>query len=180
MSVEPGHEPPERAAALEFVRTEAGFAQIVTLGRSGFPVGRTASAFLRDDWSVDLVQRRTHRRLGQLRRDARVLTTWVGSPDPGSTNNTPAVFDLGLGIPRAVFVQGDAEFLDAEATWDAYSEHHQALRRRGLTKAPDRDRAAVDTDLTGLRIRPRRIRLEGFGAGAETFTWNIATEGTAP
>mgnify|MGYP000580745422 CR=1 FL=1 len=50
-------------AALAFVHGEAGFAQVTTIDRYGFPVGRSMTAFLNDDWSVDLVQRRTHARL---------------------------------------------------------------------------------------------------------------------
>lgn len=169
---------PVLADAASFVRDQAGFAQVVTLDRHGYPVGRTASAFLRDDWSVDLVQRRTHRRLDQLRRNARALITWTGPPAADSVNDTPAVFDLGLTIPRVVFLQGEAELLDADATWNAYRTHHLALRAGGLTKAPDRDRAGSDTELAGVRIHPRRIRLEGFGAGAEAFSWNNSPEGT--
>src|SRR5690606_10817713 len=58
-----------RREVLAFLREEARFAQLYTVDRQGFPVGRTVGAPINDDWSVDLVQRRVHRRLGQLARN---------------------------------------------------------------------------------------------------------------
>lgn len=161
-----------QAQAVAFVRSEAGFAQLTTIGRRGLPVGRTMSAFLADDWSVELVQRRTHHRVGQLLRDPRVLITWVGSPAEGATNEHPHVFDLGLLVPRAVFVQGTAQPLSEQQTWDSYSTHSAALLAAGHNRAPARTRENVAAELAGLRVRPRRVRLEGFGAAAETFDWD--------
>lgn len=161
-----------QALALAFVRTEAGFAQVITIGRSGLPVGRTMSAFLADDWSVELLQRRTHHRVGQLLRDPRVLVTWVGSPAEGSTNEHPHVFDLGLLIPRAVFVQGNAEPLSEQQTWERYATHSSVLRAAGHHQAPQRSREDVADQLAGLRVQPARVRLEGFGKAAESFGWN--------
>lgn len=158
--------------AQRFVAAEAGFAQVTTLNREGFPTARTASAFLCPDWTVELVQRSVHRRLEQTRRDPRALVVWSGSPAPGSRNDSPAVFDLGLLIPRAVFVQGLASEMDEEETWTTYAAHDTRLRAQGRTRAPERDRANVAAELTGLRVRPVRVRLEGFGDGAEAFTWS--------
>jgi hypothetical protein len=167
-----------RARAQDFVRDEAGFAQLVTFGTGGQPVGRTTSAFLNDDWTVDLVQRRTHRRLDQLRLDRRALVLWSGAPAEDSVNDSPWTFDLGLQIPRVVFVRGEARPLGADETWEVYRSHTARLRAAGHTKAPTRDRADVDTSLAGLRIEPRRIRLEGFGREAEAFSWNISPRRT--
>lgn len=174
---------PERLAAAldaaqEFVRREAGFAQVTTLDSAGFPTARTVSAFVAPDWSVELVQRRGHRRLAQLRRDPRLLVTWSGAPAPDSRNDSPAVFDLGLLIPRVVFVQGHAVALDDAETWEVYARHDRALRERGLDRAPRRGPDEVAAELAGVRVRPRRIRLEGFGDGPEAFTWTPGTEPT--
>ena len=161
-----------RALARVFVHTEAGFAQVTTIGRSGLPVGRTMSAFLADDWSIELVQRRLHHRIAQLQRDSSILVTWVGSPAEDSTNEHPHVFDLGLLIPRAVFVQGHAEPLSEQQTWERYAAHSGVLRAAGHHKAPQRTRDDVAHQLVGLRVQPARVRLEGFGDGAESFDWN--------
>ncbi|HEX5407067.1 MAG TPA: hypothetical protein VFX16_32730 [Pseudonocardiaceae bacterium] len=168
------------AAAAEFVRTQAGFAQVTTLDAAGFPTARTVSAFLSGDWTVRLVQRDGHRRLGQLRRDPRLLVTWSGSPAASSVNESPAVFDLGLLIPRVVFVQGVAAEMDEAQTWATYRAHDQRLRDRGNTRAPVRDRANVAAELTGFTVRPRRVRLEGFGAGPEAFTWSCEVDSPPP
>lgn len=167
------------AAAAEFVRTEAGFAQVTTLDAAGFPTARTVSAFLSPDWTVRLVQRNAYRRLGQLRRDPRILVSWSGSPAPGSANESPAVFDLGLLIPRVVFVQGVAVELDEAQTWATYAAHDRRLREQGNTQAPERDRANVAAELTGLTVLPRRVRLEGFGVGPEAFTWSPEPDPTS-
>lgn len=163
----------ERTRALRFAREDAGFAQVLTFGSTGQLVGRTASAFLNDDWSVDTVQRATHRRVAQLERDDRALVMWNGEPASDSVNDSPWTFDLGLAIPRVVFVRGVARLLDADATWQVYHRHSERLRAAGHTKAPIRDRGDIDENFAGVRIEPRWIRLEGFGRGAESFTWTI-------
>jgi uncharacterized pyridoxamine 5'-phosphate oxidase family protein len=164
------------ADAAEFVRTEAGFAQVTTLDAAGFPTARTATAFLSADWTVTLVQRNAHRRLDQLRRNPRILVSWSGPPSASSKNESPAVFDLDLRIPRVVFVQGVAVEMAEDQTWATYAAHDQRLRDEGNGRAPQRDRANVAAELTGFTVLPRRVRLEGFGAGPEPFTWCPETE----
>ena len=159
---------PEVVSAQAFVRDEAGFAQVVTRDGHGFPVGRTMTAFLNRDWSVELVQRRSHARLRQLDADPRVLVTWVGSAAPGASNDHPHVFDLGLLPPRAVFVRGTAVFQDDAWTVDRYLTHVGAQRARGHDKAPLRTPEQVVQDLVGVLVVPYRVRLEGFGVGAQS------------
>lgn len=159
--------------ALRWVQRDGGFAQVITLNAAGFPVTRTVGAILNDDWTVDLIQRRVHRRLDQLRRNPRLEVIWVGSPAPGSHNDHPAVFDFGRLVPRAVMVRGTAEFMDEEWTLWRYREESARLRARGFTKAPERDDADVRDQLVGVHVLPVRIRAEGFGDGAESFTWTI-------
>jgi hypothetical protein len=160
------------ADVLAFLRAEAGFAQVFTVNASGYPVGRTMGVLLGDDWSVDLVQRRVHRRLGHLLRNPRVEVVWVGSPAPGSTNDHPHVFDFGLLVPRCVFLRGDAQVMDDDWTLERYRREDAELRSRGLTKAPERTDDEVRAELVGVHIRPVQVRAEGFGRGAESFTWS--------
>lgn len=157
--------------ALRFVQEEAGFAQVVTLDVRGYPVGRSATAFLAADWSVALVHRRTHARLAQVRRDPRVLVTWVGDPAPGATNERPHVFDLGELPPRVVLVRGTAQVADDHWTEATYRRHLEAQRAAGHSRAPVRDAAAVAAELVGVRVVPYRVRLEGFGEGPQAFDW---------
>ncbi|WP_219413535.1 hypothetical protein [Pseudonocardia nigra] len=164
-------------AAMQFVLTEAGFAQVTSIDASGFPVARTMTAFLTDDWSVELVQRRSHRRLGQWRRDPHTSVTWVGSPAPGASNERPHVFDVGLLPPRLVSIRGHAEVMPPASTVRCYSEQLGRQREHGWTRAPVRTREQVLEDLVGIRIRPVRVRLEGFGTGAQSFTWDIDDAG---
>lgn len=157
--------------ALAFVSTEAGFAQVTTLDRNGYPVTRTMTAFLSDDWSVALVQRRSHERLHQWQINPRTQVSWLGSPSPKASNERPHVFDLGLLPPRFVSVRGTAEFMSDTWTVACYKEHLAQQRRHGHTKAPMRTSEQVVTDLVGVLIRPVKVRLEGFGSGAESFTF---------
>ncbi len=157
--------------AQDFVRDEAGFAQVVTLDRHGYPVGRSATAFLRPDWSVALVHRRTHARLAQVRRDPRVLVTWVGDPAQGATNDSPHVFDLGRLPARVVLVRGTAEVADDDWTEEVYRRAVEQQRAAGNTRAPVRTPEQVRTELVGLHVRPYRVRLEGFGEGAASSDW---------
>lgn len=169
-----------RGAALEFVREEAGFAQVTTTDQNGFPVGRSMTAFLEDDWSVSMVQRRSHRRLDQLRKHPRALVTWVGNPATGASNDNPHVFDLGRLPQRVVFVRGTTEFMDQAWTLSVYQEHVGRQRSQGHTRAPLRDADQVAADLVGVRLVPRRVRLEGFGEGAQAFEWTVRTNPDSP
>lgn len=157
--------------ALALARDEVPFAQVVTIDVRGYPVARTATAFLADDWSVALVHRRTHARLAQVRRDPRVLVVWTGTPADGATNENPHVFDVGALPPRSVMVRGTARVADDAWTEATYRQHLQAQRAAGCTRAPVRDPEQVRTDLVGVRVSPYRVRLEGFGAGAQSFDW---------
>ncbi|MBQ0906060.1 hypothetical protein [Micromonospora sp. U21] len=162
-----------RAAAHAFVLGEAGFAQVTTIDSDGFPVSRTMTAFLEPDWSVSLVQRAGHRRLEQWRRDRHTLVTWVGTPAPGATNERPHVFDIGLLPPRMVAVRGTASVMPPEWTIAVYRREVARQRGSGFTKAPVRSADEVSAELAGVRIEPVRVRLEGFGAGAESHLWTV-------
>ncbi|HET7400089.1 MAG TPA: hypothetical protein VFJ94_16360 [Intrasporangium sp.] len=160
-----------RALAQRFVRDEAGFAQLTTLDARGYPVTRTMTAFLLDEWSVATVQRRGHRRIEQWRRRPQTEVTWVGSPRPGATNERPHVFDLGRLPPRVVAVRGEAVLMPPGWTEQVYRAAVTAQRARGNTRAPLRSPEEVAADLVGVLIRPVRVRLEGFGDGAQSFTF---------
>lgn len=159
---------------MTFLTQEAGFAQVCTIGREGFPVARTMGAPVNADWSVDLVQRAGHQRLGQLRRNPRLVVIWLGSPAPGSANDHPHVYDFGLAIPRAVFLRGVAEFMGTEWTIERFQRLTATHRARGQVKAPERTVADIRAQLVGIRVRPIRVRAEGFGTEAQTYTWTVA------
>lgn len=161
------------AAARAFLGDIAGFAQVTTLDRAGFPAARTMTAFAAADWSVALVQRNTHARLAQWRNNPRTLVSWIGPPAPAASNEAPHVFDLGLLPPRAVFVRGMATVMDPAWTIRVYEQRLDEQRSVGNTRAPVRDRANIMDQLVGVLVRPVRIRLEGFGFGAQSFDWNI-------
>lgn len=161
------------AEAMRFVNEEAGFAQVYTISRAGYPVGRTMVAMLQPDWSVYLVQRKVHRRNDQLRRDPRAEVLWSGSPAADSVNDRPHVFDWGLTIPRAVFVRGDASFMDDDKLLEVFFAQTAAQRSKGLTKAPLRTPENVLEELIGVDIRARQVRAEGFGIGAISYTWEV-------
>jgi len=166
-----------RRSALAFVQVEAGFAQLTTLDHRGYPVTRTMTAFLARDWSVATVQRRSHRRLAQWRRDPRTEVTWVASPAPDATNERPHVFDIGQLPPRLVSIRGNAEQMSDEWTADVYFAQLNQQRRAGHTRAPVRSPDGVRAELVGVQIRPIRIRLEGFGVGAEPFGFTPTPNG---
>jgi Pyridoxamine 5'-phosphate oxidase len=161
------------ARAEAFVRAEAGFAQVTTIDEHGYPVSRSMTAFLADGFVVELVQRRVHRRLEQLAADPRLLVTWLGPPSPTATNERPHVFDLGRLPDRGVMVRGTAQPMDDDWTWRVYARNHAEHLARGQDRAPDRDRVQVAADLVGLRVDPYRVRLEGFGTGAQSYDWRV-------
>lgn len=164
-------------AVLRFVQTEAGFAQVFTINRDGFPVGRTMVAVVNADWTVDLVQRNVHRRLNQIRRNPRMEIVWTGPPRADSVNDRPHVYDFGLAIPQVVFIRGLAEMMTEGELVSTYERQTRIQREKGLTKAPLRTPDEVKAELVGVRVRPVQVRAEGFGAGATSFTWMISDGG---
>jgi hypothetical protein len=169
--------PEVQQRVLRFLREEAGFAQVVTVNAAGFPVGRTMGAPIADDWSVTLIQRNVHKRIGQLRRNPRLEIIWTAPPAPDSINDRPHVYDFGLAIPRVVFLRGLAEPLDPEETVARFRRQTALHLARGQTGAPAFSDEQVRRELVGLHVRPLRVRAEGFGAGAQSFTWTIDPEG---
>jgi hypothetical protein len=163
--------------ARTFVQEDAAFAQLTTIGPHGYPVMRTMAAFLESDWSVTLVQRRTHRRIAQWHSDPRTLVSWIGSPAAGASNDSPHVFDLNQLPPRVVSVRGDVRFMPDEWTVARYEERVAEQRARGFDRAPLRRPNEAARDLVGVSLRPHRVRLEGFGNGAQSFTWDIGADG---
>ncbi len=158
---------------LRWLQEEAQFAQVVSINRDGFPVGRTMGAPVADDWTVTLVQRNVHRRLGQWRRNPRVEIIWTGTPVPGSRNDTPHVYDFGWLAPRVVFLRGTVEFLSPEETVRRFQEQTERLRAKGNLKAPLRDAADVTANLAGVLVRPLQVRAEGFTGSPMSFTWTV-------
>jgi hypothetical protein len=156
---------------LDWLRTEAGFAQVYTVNKDGYPVGRTMAAPVDDGFTVWMVQRKVHKRIGQWRRNPRTEVMWVGAPAPDSRNESPHVYDLDLAIPRAVFIRGDAEFLDDATTVEVFQRQTALHRSRGWTKAPLRTPENIVAELVGVKIRPKQVRVEGFGEGAASFLW---------
>ena len=161
---------------MRFLREEAGFAQVVTVNAAGFPVGRTMGAPISDDWSVTLIQRNVHKRLGQLRRDPRLEIIWTAPPAPDSVNDRPHVYDFGLAVPRVVFLRGVAEFLEPDETIARFQRQTAVHLARGQHGAPEFSDEDVRRQLVGLHVRPLQVRAEGFGTGAQSFTWTIESE----
>lgn len=161
------------AEAMQFVNHEAGFAQVFTINNDGFPVGRTMVAVVEADWSVVLIQRRVHKRIRQMERNPKTEVVWVGDPAPNSINDRPHVYDFGLDIPRVVFVRGIAEFMGEDELVGKFFKQTLIQQNKGLTKAPVRTRENVIEELVGVTINPIQVRVEGFGIGAQSFTWNM-------
>jgi hypothetical protein len=155
--------------ALAWLHTEAGFAQVFTINKAGYPVGRTMVAVVDEAFCVWLVQRKVHKRIGHWKRNPRTEVMWIGSPAPGSRNDFPHVYDFNLLVPRAVFIRGDAQFLDDAALLAAFQRQTAINRAKGWIRAPERTPENVVSELVGVIIRPLQVRLEGFGNGAESF-----------
>ncbi len=158
-----------------WLRDEAGFAQVVSINRDGFPVGRSTVAPIADDWSVELVQRVVHKRLNQWRRNPKTEVIWSGPPKRGNRNLAPHVYDLWVQAPRVVFLRGLAEFMSDDELVESYERQTGINRAEGRVLAPLRDRERILAELVGVRIRPLQVRAEGFGDGPAAYTWKLET-----
>jgi hypothetical protein len=170
----PAQQPPLAAlqqTVLTWLHHEAGFAQVFSINKAGYPVGRTMAAPVDDNFTVWLVQRKVHKRLQHWKRNPHSEVIWVGTPAPDSRNDTPHVYDCNLLVPRAVFIRGDAEFVDDALLIDMFQRQTALNLARGWTKAPLRTPQNVVAELVGVRIRALQVRVEGFGVGAASFQW---------
>ena len=165
--------PPEdlERRVLRWLQTEAGFAQVFSINNAGYPVGRTMAAPVDEHFTVWLAQRKVHKRLLHWKRNPRAEVVWMGTPAPDSRNDSPHVYDCNLLVPRGVFLRGDAEFLDEATLVDVFERQTALHRGRGWTKAPERSRDNIVSELVGVRIRAIQIRAEGFGEGAASYVW---------
>ena len=125
-----------KARVLHWLQHEAGFAQVYSINKAGYPVGRTMAAPVDEDFTISLVQRKVHKRVLHWQRNPRSEVLWVGTPAPGSRNDSPHVYDCNLLVPRAVFVRGDAEFVDAATLVEMFQTQTAKHLARGWTKAP--------------------------------------------
>ena len=155
----------------DWLHTEAGFAQVFTINKAGYPVGRTMGAPVDNEFTVFLIQRKVHKRIGQWRRNPRTEIVWTGTPAVDSHNDSPHVYDFNLLVPRVVFIRGDAEFLDDAALVAAFERQTALHQSRGWIKAPLRTAENVIDELIGVRVCALQVRAEGFGEGATSFTW---------
>jgi hypothetical protein len=169
-----------QSRVLQWLRRDAGFAQVFSINKAGYPVGRTMAAPIDDSFTVWLVQRQVHKRMQHWQRNPRTEVVWVGTPAPGSRNDSPHVYDLNLLVPRAVFLRGDVEFLDASTLLDVFQKQTARHLANGWTKAPLRTPENIVAELVGVRIRPLQVRVEGFGDGAASFTWTAADLAVQP
>lgn len=160
-----------KARVLQWLHHEAGFAQVYSINKAGYPVGRTMAAPVDDDFTVSLVQRKVHKRLQHWQRNPRSEVVWIGTPAPGSRNDTPHVYDCNLLVPRGVFIRGDAEFVDDTTLVQMFQKQTAIHLARGWTKAPLRTPENIVAELVGVRIRALQVRVEGFGDGAASFQW---------
>ncbi|MCS6803055.1 MAG: hypothetical protein RMM58_15595 [Chloroflexota bacterium] len=158
---------------MRFLREEAGFAQVFTINRAGFPVGRTMVAPINDDWSVDLIQRKVHKRLAHWRRRPQTEIVWVGPPHRSNRNLRPHVYDWQVQVPRVVFLRGIAHFLSDEELVERFERQTAINLAEGRTLAPVRDRANIVAELIGVHIQPLQVRAEGFAGGPESYTWEV-------
>lgn len=162
-----------RAWVRRFLDEDATFAQVFTINRRGEPAGRTMVAMVDDDWSVPLIQRNVHHRIGHWRRNPATEIVWSGTPHRGNRNLTPHVYDLSVQVPRVVFLRGVAEFMADEQMIRVYRTMDDASRAAGRTLAPQRDDEDVLANLVGVRVQPTQIRAEGFAKGPESWTWRL-------
>jgi len=68
-------------------------------------------------------------------------------------------------------VRGLVQFMDDDEVIAAFQRQTMTQRAKGLTSAPERTVENIKEELVGLRVLPSQVRAEGFGTGAQSFTW---------
>jgi general stress protein 26 len=144
---------------MEWLQTKAGFAQVYTINKDGFPTGRTMGAPVNDDWSVDLIQgNQGYDRVNQVRQNPKLEILWI------DTRSDQVV-------PKAVFLRGVGEVYEGDRVIEEYDRRWALNQQRGRARGEKRPADEVRRTLIGIKVRPERIRVEGFGEGSEVFIW---------
>jgi hypothetical protein len=61
---------------------------------------------------------------------------------------------------------------DDATTLEVFRKQTALHRSRGWTKAPERTDENIAAELVGVKINPVLVRVEGFGDGAASFSWD--------
>jgi hypothetical protein len=144
--------------AFAWLDTFAGFCQVFTINRDGFPTGRTMGGPINADWSVDLIQGQTgFDRVNQVRANNRLELLWI---------------DTAERVPKAVFLRGTGEIYEGDRVVDEYNRRMERNASRGRPAAHVLSADEVKATLIGIKVTPVRIRVEGFGERSEVYAWN--------
>src|SRR5262245_39206271 len=104
-----------REAALEWIRSYRNFPQLWTVGRKGFPIGRSTIFPVNDDWSITATGYRGNARVRQIAGNPHVEAMWI---------DTKGEWD------RVVRVRGVAYHTNSETLVRVYDEREDAARAK--------------------------------------------------
>jgi len=154
-----------KAKALAWIRSHRNFPQLYSVGRRGFPIGRSTIFPIEDDWSINATGYRGNLRVRQIARDPHVEVLWLDTRGPWNT---------------AVRIRGLAYHTDNETLVRVYDEREDISRARGEGFGERLYGQAIIDTVNCTHITPVRVTLEGFDGPGSTSSWAVDSASLRP
>ncbi len=150
-----------KAEALAFCQFPPRTARFVTRTRSGVLRGRSVTAGIRPDWTVEILTPKEYRRTDQVRANPEVMLIWDDAP---STD---------FGAPtRVVYASGRCTVLEGPEV-ERWFERARHENPRIANRTPEYAAAAWYV----LRVEIGQVRMEGFAAPGERLEYRDVEAG---
>ena len=147
-----------RSQALEWLRSHRNFPQLYSVGKFGFPIGRSTIFPIEDDWSINATGYRGNARVAQIARNPHLEALWTDTQGPWM---------------RAVRVRGLGYHTDRTTLLAVYNEREDLARAKGEGFGPRLQGQAIIDTVCCTHIRPVRVTLEGFSGPASVDSWAV-------
>lgn len=147
-----------RSQALEWVRTHRNFPQLYSVGKLGFPIGRSTIFPIEDDWSINATGYRGNARVNQIANNPHLEALWVDTTGPWT---------------KAVRVRGLGYHTDSRTLLAIYDEREDQARAKGEGFGQRLTGQAIVDTVCCTHIRPLRVTVEGFAGAGSLAAWDI-------
>lgn len=154
-----------KSEALEWIGSYRNFPQLYSIGKLGFPIGRSTTSPIEDDWSINATGYRGNSRVKQIARDPHLEVLWIDTRGPWN---------------KAVRIRGLGYHTNNETLLRVYNEREDKARARGEGFGERLHGKAITDTVACTHITPQRVTLEGFDGPDSIYGWEVDPAGLRP
>ena len=148
----------QKSKALEWIGSYRNFPQLYSVGKLGFPIGRSTIFPIEEDWSINATGYRGNARVKQIARDPHLEVLWIDTRGPWN---------------KAVRIRGLGYHTNSETLLKVYNEREDQARARGEGFGQRLEGQAIINTVNCTHITPLRVTLEGFDAAGSLVSWDV-------